>query len=95
METVKNIYARMNKGVFYSCLGISIFLIVTAFFVPPTAVIDGTVIAAVGELFAYPALATVILAIERGSDIKLQKGETTIHIDNPDNNEEKHHKHND
>lgn len=84
METIKGIYNKMNKGVFFGCLAVSLFLIITAFFVPPTAYIDGTVLAAVGEIFMWPVLWVVMLAIEKGSDIKLTKGDTTVHIDNPD-----------
>lgn len=89
-EYIKNVYERMNKWVFYICLGVSLTLLITAFFVPPTAEISSSVIAAVGEIFLWPVLGTVLVAIEKGSDIKLQKGDTTIHIDNPekeDNNQ--------
>lgn len=76
----------MNKWVFWVCLGISIFLLITAFFVPPTAEISPSILGAVSELFAFASLATVIAAIDRGVDAKLQKGDTTIHISNPDEN---------
>ena len=85
-EYIKNVYGKLNKWVFFLCLGISLFLLVTAFFVPPTAYIDATVLAAVGEIFLWPALWAVMVAIDKGSDVKLTKGDTTIHIDNPDNN---------
>lgn len=81
----------MNKWTFWICMTISILLIIIAFFVPPTAQIDGSVIGAVGELFAFPALATVMRAIERGSDVRIKKGETEIHVDNPDGNGENEH----
>ena len=95
-DYIKDVYARMNKWVFWICLGVSIALIITAFFVPPTAVIDASVIGAVGELFAFPALGTVMMAIEAGSDVRLKKGDTEIHIDNPDAGSEgpKPHHHN-
>lgn len=90
-EYIKDVYARMNKWVFWTCLVVSIALIVIAFFVPPTAVIDGSVLGAVGELFAFPALGAVIMGIEKGSDVRLKKGEYEIHVDNPDGNGEKDH----
>lgn len=83
-EYIKDIYGRMNKWVFWICLGVSISLILVAFFVPPTAQIDGSVLGAVGELFAFPALGSVLMAIEKGSDVRLKKGEYEIHVDNPD-----------
>lgn len=86
-EYLKGVYSRMNKWVFYICLTVSLSLLLTAFFVPPTAEISSSVIAAVGEIFLWPVLGTVMSAIEKGSDIKLQKGDTTIHIDNPDKKE--------
>lgn len=75
----------MNKWVFYICLGVSLTLLVSAFFIPPTAEISSSVIAAVGEIFLWPVLGTVLVAIEKGSDVKITKGDATIHIDNPEN----------
>lgn len=99
MATIKAIYSKMNKWVFWLCLGISVFLLITAFFVPPTAEISPSILGAVSELFAFASLATVISAIDRGVDAKLQKGDTSIHIENPDtnadNNDRQHHRHND
>lgn len=86
MTKLKKIYSNLNKTAFWICLSVSIALIVGAFFVPPLAVIDGSVLAAVGEIFAFSALGTVIEAIGKGSDITLSKGDTTINIQN-DNNE--------
>lgn len=89
-EYVKRVYGRLNKTAFFICLGTSIFLLVTAFFIPPKAIIDASILAATGELFAFAALATVLEAVNRGSDVKINKGDLNIHIDNPDspNNKE-------
>lgn len=75
-----SIWNRVNKVAFFICLAISIMLIVIAFFVPPTAVIDSSVLTATGEIFGFCALLTVMDAVERGHDIKMQKGETSISI---------------
>lgn len=83
-EYIKDVYSRMNKWVFWICLGVSLTLLITAFFVPPTAEISSSVLAAVGEIFLWPVLGVVTIAVEKGSDIKLTKGDTTIHIDNPE-----------
>lgn len=83
-EYIKSVYSRMNRWIFWICLSISAFLIITSFFIPPTGLIDGSVLAAVGELFLWPVLGVVTVAVEKGSDIKLTKGDTTIHIDNPE-----------
>ena len=70
------------KIVFVICLFVSIGLIVGGFFVPPTGVIDGSVLKAVGELFAFPALGFGFRAIELGYDLKINHGDTSIEIDN-------------
>lgn len=60
---------------------VSIGLIIGAFFMPPTGVIDASVLTATGELFAFAALWTVIKAIDKGSDIKLSKGNVSVEVD--------------
>lgn len=80
-------FAEVNKGAFWTCLLISVGLIVGAFFVPPMAVIDASVLAATGELFAFAALATVIEGVEKGRSVKIQKGETTMTLNDNDENE--------
>lgn len=68
--------------VFFISLFVSICLIVGGFFVPPTGVIDGSVLTAVGELFAFPTLAFGFRAIELGYDFKASHGNTTVEINN-------------
>ena len=70
------------KIVFMICLIVSISLIVGGFFVPPTGVIDGSVLTAVGELLAFPALGFGFRAIELGYDLKINRGDTTIEVNN-------------
>ena len=82
MEYIKQVYGRLNKVAFYICLLTSIFLIVTAFFLPPVAYIEASVLTAVGELFAFAALGTVMAAIDKGLDAKLKHGDTELHIIN-------------
>lgn len=59
---------------------VAIGLIIGSFFVPPMGVIDGSVLAAVGEIFAFAALGTVIKAIDNGVDAKVQHNNTTLTI---------------
>jgi hypothetical protein len=70
------------KIAFLVAFGVSIALIVAGFCVPPQGVIDGSVLKAVGELFAFAALAFGGHAITLGYDLKVQKGDTTVAIDN-------------
>lgn len=69
-----------HKWVFFITLLISIGLIIASFFIPPLAVIDGSVLASVGELFAFAALGEVMGAIERGHSASIQHGNTTVTI---------------
>lgn len=63
---------------------VSVGLIIGSFFVPPQGVIDGSVLAAVGELFAFAALFMAWEAIDRGVDAKVTHGNTTIELNNDD-----------
>ncbi|MBR1449138.1 MAG: hypothetical protein IJ588_10405 [Prevotella sp.] len=52
----------------------------TGFIVPPTGVIDGSVLTAVGELLLFPTLLYGFRAVEMGLNVRFQKGETSIEI---------------
>ncbi len=80
----RKIYQNINKGAFWTCLILSIVLIFTSFIVPPMAVIDASVIAAVGELFAFATLGCVVTAMNKGADVSITKGDTTLKVDNPE-----------
>ena len=69
-------------AVFAVTLAVSVALVVAGFLVPPTGVIDGSVLKAVGELLAFAALAVGGHALTLGYDLKLQKGETKIELNN-------------
>ena len=63
---------------------VSVGLIIGSFFVPPKGMIDGSVLAAVGELFGFAALFAAWEAVDRGIDAKVTHGQTTIELNNPD-----------
>ena len=88
-EEIKNIWNHMHKVVFLVCLAISIVLIIASWFVPPKAQIDSSVLAAVGEIFAFAALATVIEGIDNGHKVTMQKGDVNLTI-NKDKDEFEH-----
>lgn len=75
---------RFHKNVFLVCLLTSVGLIVTSFFIPPLAVVDGSVLAAVGELFGFAALGEVAAAVERGHTATISHGNTQIEIKQPE-----------
>lgn len=68
--------------VFAITLGVSIALLVVGFIIPPTGKIDGSVLKAVGELMGFAALAVGSHAITLGYDLKLQKGDAAIELNN-------------
>lgn len=59
---------------------ISITLIIISFFLPPTGEIHPSVMAGVGEIFAFASLGTVIKAIDKNKTISLSHGDTTITV---------------
>lgn len=62
----------------------AIALICVGFAMPPTGVIDGSVLTAVGELFGFAALAQVPMLVKRGTDVTLSHGQTSIAVNTPD-----------
>lgn len=71
----------LSRVTFVVCFFISVGLIVGGFFVPPMGVIDGSILTAVGELLLFPTLLYAFRAIELGMKVKLQKGDTSISIE--------------
>lgn len=72
-------------NVWFSILtAISVILLIASWFVPPMAVIDASVLAGVGELFGFAALATVIHAINKGKSVKVTHGNTALAVNKDD-----------
>ena len=71
---------EFHKRTFLFCLIVALGLIITSFFIPPLAVVDGSVLAAVGEIFGFAALGEVAAAIERGHSATISHGNTSISI---------------
>ena len=63
---------------------VSIGLMVASFLVPPTGIIDPSVLAASGELFAFAALYVVLMAVQRGTKASVDKGDTTLTVNDRD-----------
>lgn len=55
-------------------------LFIASFLVPPTGVIDGSVLKAVAWLFVFGVLAEAREAIREGLGVKLTHGQTTIEV---------------
>ena len=58
----------------------SILLIIASFFVPPLGVLDGSVLAAVGELEGLGVLWIVLRAVEKGTAASFKKGDVEVDI---------------
>lgn len=69
----------------------AIALFVGGFFVPPMGIIDGSVLKAGGILLGFGSVAQVPQLARRGTDMKLQHGQTALTITNPDGGEENNH----
>ena len=65
---------------FHIFASLSLMLIVASFILPPTGMIDPSVIGAVGEITGFGALWELHVAIRRGFDAKIQHHDTTIEI---------------
>lgn len=67
--------------VFYFNLAVSIALIVGGFILPPTGIIDGSVLTAVGLLLMFAVIAqipSILDSVQKGKSIKLQKGDFSV-----------------
>ena len=65
---------------FYVTLIVCIALIVGGFIVPPTGVIDGSVLTAVGLLLMFAVIEKIPEAIKAGRNIKVQKGDASLEV---------------
>lgn len=67
---------------------VAILLLIVAFVLPPTAIIDKSILTAVGELMGFGALWAVVKAIDKGVPAKLSHNNTTLTIGDEDEEEE-------
>lgn len=70
----------LHKIVFYVSLITSVGLLVAGFCVPPTGVIDPSVLTAVGELIGFVTVAQVPYVIDKGRNATIKHGNTEISI---------------
>lgn len=74
---------RVTKLIFWICLVTSICLLIASFLVPPTGVIDGSVLTGVGELFGFATLGT-LPSLVKGRSVELKHGNTTLNLSDDD-----------
>ena len=65
----------------------SLALIIASFIVPPMGLVDPSVLAAIGELFAFASLGAVIKAIDKGGVGKVKHGQTEVELKSHDKEE--------
>lgn len=63
---------------------VAVALGIASFFTPPRWVIDASVIAFAGEIFAFASLFFAWESVDRGIDAKIHHGGTDIELNNPD-----------
>lgn len=70
-----------NQNPFFivTCIA-SIVLIVAGFVVPPTGVIDGSVLTATGILFGFGAMAQIPHIVATGKEIHFKHGDTEVSV---------------
>ena len=59
----------------------AILLLAVGFAMPPTGVVDGSVLKAAAVLFGFAALATLMHAVDKGVGAKLKYGDTKLSIE--------------
>lgn len=79
---------ELRKGIpFWVCLISTIALLVGGFIVPPTGVVDGSVLTAVAVLFGFATLAQIPVIIQVAGYVRMTKGDMTIEAKQIDKNE--------
>ena len=72
-------YIRYNIP-FFVLGGIALILLIISWIAPPPMQIHGSVIQAVAEIFAFAALWTIVIAVEKGTAASLKKGDIELEI---------------
>jgi hypothetical protein len=88
MEDIKNGIELAKDSTFnITVLITSIVLIVISFILPPTGIIDPSVLTAVGELGILIVLNTASIAILSGKTTTIKKGNTEITVQGNEDND--------
>ena len=87
--------AKRKGFVFWLTLLTSIGLLVAGFCVPPTGIIDGSVLKAVGLLLGFATIAQIPIIIEVAGYFRMTKGDLVIETAKDGNDLHHHHHQND
>ena len=80
--------ASIGEWINFVCFVVSVVLVVVGFIVPPTGVIDSSVLIAVGELGFFSTITKIpdfIKALKNGASLEIEKGDTHIKIEGEEN----------
>ena len=77
-----------NNLFFWLFSGIGLLLIIIAFFIPPTAYIEQSVLIAVGEINGFIALGAVIKSIDKGRSASIRHNNTELTINGDEDEQE-------
>ena len=74
-----------DKYIFYVCLAAAIIIGMVSFFLPPTGVIDPSVLKFIAMLLGFAAMGIAGQNLANGKEVTLSHGETELTIDGGDN----------
>ena len=76
----KIINKHEDRAIFYACLTVAVVLLVASFVLPPTGVIDPSVLKAAAILLGFAALGIVGKNLSDGKEVTFSHGETEVTI---------------
>ena len=80
----KIINKHEDRAIFYACLTVAVILMVVSFVLPPTGVIDPSVLKAAAILLGFAALGIVGKNLSLGKDVTFSHGDTEVTIGDKD-----------
>ena len=78
---------HVDKYIFFACLAASILLLCISFILPPTGVIDPSVLKAVGLLLGFAALGIAGQNLANGKEVTFKKDDMEITVGDEEENE--------
>ena len=80
----KIINKHEDRAIFYACLTVAVVLMVVSFVLPPTGVIDPSVLKAAAILLGFAALGIVGKNLSLGKDVTFSHGDTEVPLGDKD-----------
>lgn len=78
---VEKVQRHADKYIFYVCLGAAIILGAVSFVLPPTGIIDPSVLKFIALLLGFAALGVAGQNLANGKGVTFSHGETEVTID--------------